>query len=166
MGGALGYGPDSTTGILPRGLINGSASTITHANYGSALNAAATGIATTGQTKIVLSGTQVAGVLAPVLSLSGKGAIGFLACANADATSRTHRLKVTIDSIVVWDATSPASVSMNNWLFAIGCALPFGAAQAQVIPDYLQFNKSLLVEYASSLSETGQTVLAYKYIPR
>ena len=153
-------------GLVPRGFINGSSTAQGLANYGAQLNSTL-GNGGIEQTlcRVTISGSQTAATLATVLSLSGRGAIGFLACGGVDATARTHRFRVTLDGAVIYDATSPSVVSINNWVMPIGCVINT-ASYSHPVPEYLQFNSSLLIEYASSLSETAKTVFAYRYIPR
>ena len=118
--------------------------------------------------KSVLTGALTANTLATVLSLSGKGAIDFLACQSWDATSRTHRMKVTLDGVVIFDATSGAVASYAKYLPVIGSLVNLSASaqSMSVVPQPLMFNTSLLVEYASSITETAKTYLSYNYYPR
>ena len=109
--------------------------------------------------KLVLSGALTANTLATVISHTGSGVISYLSCASGDATSRTHRAKITIDGTVVFDATSNAVVTVNNGIVPIGIGTSSGFFAGDPIP----YNTSLLVEYASSLSETGLTKFAYVY---
>lgn len=112
---------------------------------------------TTGKTSI--TGTLTANALVTALSHTGSGVISYFACYGTDATSRTHRVKITIDGTVVFDATSAAVASANTGVVAIG----IGSAGGFYAGDPIPYNTSLLVEYASSLGETGLTTFAYTY---
>lgn len=128
---------------------------------------AATGLAAV-NAKTALSGALTANTLATVLSLSGKGVISFLACAPVDATSRTHRYKITLDGTVIFDATSGATNSTQHYVPVIGALLNLSSTYSvySIVPEPLFFNTSLLIEYASSVSETDKTRHAYKYYAR
>lgn len=109
--------------------------------------------------KVVLSGALTANVLATVLSLTGRGVVSWAAAAAVDATSRTHRLKITIDGTVVFDATTAAAAAANAGCLAIGSLVTNNI----MVPDNVPFNTSFLMEYASSITETGKTNFSYKY---
>lgn len=146
--------------IKPTGLINGTSGFPFQTIAANALS-----VNLNGYLKNVNSGALTAAALSTILSLSGKGCISFLAFQGVDNTSRTHRARVTLDGVVIFDATSSAITGAA----AIGCAI--GQIQSAVIPtvaiqEPLRFDKSLLVEYASSLTETDKTLIAYRYVPR
>lgn len=153
------------TGIRPAGLINGLSGFSTTYTY----SAPAGGLLSLVQgVRLAASGAVTALTLKTALSLSGRGAIGFLALQPVDATARTHRLKVTLDGTVIFDATSPALSDGRYLLTAVGGLTLVDATYGFVcvIPEPLIFNNSLLVEYASSLSEANSATLAYRYFPR
>lgn len=104
--------------------------------------------------KRTLSGATTANTLKSVLNITGSGVISFLSAHCADGTSRTVRLKVTLDGVVVFDTTSIALSTAGFGLIAIGDPTAF---------DPITFNKSLLVEIASSLSETDKLYTNYYY---
>lgn len=146
----------------PTGLLNGS----------SALVAVATANAkplTFGQVpmaRTVASGPTTAGVLKTILSLSGSGVISLLAVESVDATSRTHRLKVTLDGVVIFDATSAAVASVSQVLSAIGgISYIIASLPVAVSLEPLAFSTSLLIEYACSLTETDGATIGYRYYP-
>lgn len=118
--------------------------------------------------RVVQPGALTAATLATILNLSGKGVISFLACASVDATARTHRIKITLDGTVIFDATSASVSSLLAYCPVIGSieSLSDTYSTASVIPEPMYFNSSLLVEYASSLTETNKTNIAYKYYAR
>src|SRR5574340_415716 len=70
--------------------------------------------------KEILSGALTANTLKTLLSISGAGALKMLTVYTKDATARTLRLKITIDGVVVFDATSNSITAANSGLVA-GC---------------------------------------------
>lgn len=103
--------------------------------------------------KVILSGALTATTLVAALSLTGPGSCKFLSVLAIDTTSRTMRLKLTIDGVVVFDSTSAAITIASSGLVAIG-----GMSSVPYIED-VRFNSSFLAEIASSLSETDKIAL-------
>ena len=121
-------------------------------------------------TKTALSGALTANTLATVLSVTGGGGyLDFLAMKSVDATSRTHRIKITLDGTVVLDGTGAAIAVANYGHVVVGGAVFAGnavyasAKSVQPIPLPHRFNSSCLIEYASSLTETDKTLFLYAY---
>jgi len=106
-------------------------------------------------------GAVTANILKSALSVSGSGQIDLLFTINGDATSRTHRIKVTIDGLVVFDSTSAAINAAPSGTSIIG-TIP-SATGIPVVFQPTYFNTSLLVEVASSLTETSTIVIGYNY---
>ena len=145
------------TAMVPKALVNNTSAGSAY-DMGLNLNPAQTvGI------KVATSGALVAGTLVTVLSLTGRGSVGFLACVSTDATSRAHRMKVTIDDVVAYDATSTAYPSSSVGVAVIGGVLLGSSNTVVPVMDQVPFNKSFLVEYASSVTETGKTNFGYVY---
>jgi len=118
----------------------------------------------TTETKAVLSGALTANTLATVLSITGTGGyLDIMGAVGADVTSRTHRIKVTLDGVVVFDATSVACASETIGMLAVGTTKYEAAGTCKPVAAPVRFNSSCLVEYASSVSETGKTNLFYAY---
>lgn len=162
MAGAFDYKQPQRGGApRPTGLLNG-------ASAFKLMNSATAGLMSGGWViaKTVTSGATTAGVLKTILSLSGTGVISFMAMMSADATSRTHRLKVTLDGVVIFDATTAVTTTTTYVFSAIGTIVNT-AASTHSAPNFepLSFNTSLLIEYADSLSETDGAYLAYRYYP-
>lgn len=113
--------------------------------------------------KLVLSGALTAGVLATVLSVAGGGELNLVAATSVDATSRTVRLKITLDGVVVFDSTTAAVAVAGNGLVAVGLG---GSATGSQIWDSqkVAFNSSCLVEVASSLTETNKVQAHLNYV--
>jgi hypothetical protein len=112
-----------------------------------------------GFTKKSTTGAVTANTLVTALSLTGSGVVNYFAAYSNDATSRTHRVRVTIDGTVVFDATSGACTTTGDGV------MPIGNTQTSnfTVYDQIPYNTSFLVEYASSLSETAKTGFAYIY---
>ncbi len=146
----------------PTGTLNGTAAI---KNIPSATaKAIATGF--TPALKVVLSGATTAGVLKTILSLSGSGVISALAVESIDATSRTHRIKITLDGVVIFDATSAAVASTSVICEVLGCVANHTASATSVVTfEPLAFGSSLLIEYADSLTEADGAYIAYRYYP-
>lgn len=108
--------------------------------------------------KTVVSGALTAGVLVEVLSLSGQGSVGFFSCWNNESVARTHRIKLTVDGVLAFDATTALDANTSRGIILIG-----SASNLIPIPDQLYFNKSLTIEYASNKTETGKTTFGYMY---
>jgi len=115
---------------------------------------------------VVLTGSQVAATLATVLSITGKGALSYLAMQSVDNTSRTHRLKITLDGNVIFDNTSSATISQNIFPIIGRILMDNSNSPYAAVENYLLFDQSLLIEYASSLTETAKTRFGYIYYTR
>ena len=152
-------------GIKPSGVINGTAVATFHRAQSSMATAVTGLIGTTAVTPTV-TGALTSNTLSTVLSLSGKGVLSFAACASVDATSRTHRIKITLDSVVIYDATTAATTSVADYLIPVGSVNNHATLSPGVIFEPIVFNSSLLIEYASSVSETGKTYIATRYAAR
>ena len=109
---------------------------------------------------VVTSVGTTAAALVELLSVTGGGDVPYLSAYVTDTTPRTIRAKVTVDGIVVFDATSSASSLANTGLLVIGVSTSTGLFTQAPAP--LRFNSSLLVEVASSLTEAaGKIGVAY-----
>jgi hypothetical protein len=102
------------------------------------------------------SGALTANTLQTVLSITGKGRLGFVGARSGNATSRTIRLKITLDGVVAFDSTTPAFSATNQGIIAIGSiSFNSGVSTGWIIPSNVYFKTSALVEVASSLTETS-----------
>lgn len=115
--------------------------------------------------KILAAATLVAGTLQTALTIpSGRGTLNICHAQTSNATSKSVRLKVTIDGRVIFDSTS--SVATNSAVTAVG----FLTINENSTPTYMitgqpiAFKSSLLVEVASSVTEaTGiNTMVNYE----
>lgn len=110
------------------------------------------------------SGACTAATLKTVLSVTGRGALTYLDVGVKDTTSRTSRLCVTIDDTVVYDETNSAA-SIAKIVVAHGSMTDvLGGQGLEGVP--LLFDSSLLIEYASSLTETDKASIGYIYYER
>ena len=104
-----------------------------------------------------LSGALTAATLKEVLNVSGSGVVNYVAAFVADATSRTLSVKVIVDGITVADIRSGAITTSLYGLIAVG------AGGSSTTIDHLTFNTSLVVQIASSLSETDKITTNIMY---
>lgn len=115
--------------------------------------------------KTLAAATLVAATLQTALTIpSGRGTLNICHAQTSNATSKSVRLKVTIDGRVIFDSTS--SVATNSAVTAVG----FLTINENSTPTYMitgqpiAFKSSLLVEVASSATEaTGiNTMVNYE----
>lgn len=106
------------------------------------------------------SGSTTAGALKTIFSYTnGGGIMSHLSAYTADATARTLRLKVTIDGVIAYDNTSSSISSINRGFVLSGSITNSGAT---VLPALMWAN-SIVVEIASSLTESNGITLEYIY---
>lgn len=120
------------------------------------------------ESKATQTGSLTATVLTTILNITGTaGQLSFLAITSADATSRTLRVKVTVDGVSIWDFTSAAITTAGNGLPILGYysagIIGGGAAQMQAHNPTVKFRSSLKIEVASSLTESNKSTVYYKY---
>ena len=101
-----------------------------------------------------LSGSLTADTLKTMVSHTGRGRVNALVIYAKDNTSRTLRCKLTVDGVVVFDATSNAVASPGWGMIVIG-----GAITNSVEFQPIDYQESLLVEIASSLTETDKVAI-------
>lgn len=108
------------------------------------------------------SGALVANTLAAQINVTGGGVINFLRAYVNDSTTRTLRCRLTLDGVVVFDATSAPCGTANSGMQIVGGLAISGSWSAEM--DQIPFSKSFKFEVASSLSETGtiETVMQYR----
>ena len=105
-----------------------------------------------------LSGAMTAGTLKTAYQASGKGRVNFFAVGVNDATSRTVRVRITVNGTVVFDKTSSTIVNNGQAVVAIG-----GISSASGNPIVFQpidYTNGVLIEIASSLTETDKLTTA------
>jgi len=150
---ALGFGAVNIT----KQIVNaGAAAGFTPANVDLSADAISRG-------KEVLSGALTSGVLQTVLTLTGPGEVPLLASYTKDATARTLRTVVIVDGTTVFDFTS-ASIGTGGRgaLIAGGFAgVPGGSTYYPAQGNPIRFANSLVVQLASSLTETDKLAISY-----
>lgn len=115
--------------------------------YASPTTALASGVAV---------GALTANTLKTALSITGRGQINWLAVTEAAVTSPTNRIKITLDGTVILDKTG---VCPNGYgLMAIGSALSQTSGDWIIQFQPITFDVSFLVEVASTLASSTQTL--------
>lgn len=110
------------------------------------------------------SGALTANTLSTVLNVSGRGRIDLLGVYTEDTTSRTIRVKITLDGTVVFDATSAAITSVFGGVMPIGGAQYTSSASLTfAMFQPIEFSQSLVIEIASSLTETNKLTSVINY---
>ena len=155
-------------GFVPKSIVNYSSSgTLTRKSATSSVNGLYPGYTSA---KIYSVGACTANTLKTILSVSGKGAISFCALNEGDTVARTERVKITLDGVVIFDATTAGSAVNYAACEIIGSIVPAWNGTynlySGICETPLQFNTSLLVEFASSLSETPNCNLAIIHYTR
>src|SRR3990167_9251445 len=138
----------------PKTLVNA------HSSGGSA-GTALTNIANQG--KDILSGALTADTYKEVLAITGAGAASFIGAKVADTTSRTIGLKVVVDGVTVFDATTAALTAASAGGIAVG--VPSVNTGYPTMPtDRIDWKTSLSVSIKSSVTETDKVsaVVAYQ----
>lgn len=103
-----------------------------------------------------LSGAMTAGVLKTAYSATGKGRVNFFAVYTNDATSRTIRIKITANGgNVIYDKTCQALTVSGAIHWAIG-AVSFNVSGLPVAFQPIDYTNGILIEFASSLTETDK----------
>lgn len=97
------------------------------------------------------SSSVAAGALQTMLNISGRGALNFVAAYAVNGTPRTVRIKVTLDGVVVFDATSASVSGIGAGIVAVGVV---GDPTINVAPVFqpVRFYSSAKVEIASSVA--------------
>lgn len=117
-----------------------------------------------GALKAVLSGSTTANVLKTALNVTGaSGRIFFCGVSSENAAARTLRLKLTIDGVVVFDATSNSVSEAGRAVIAVGAANSIYASNGYLSLGDFPFSQSFKIEIASSLTETDGMSAVYSY---
>jgi len=113
----------------------------------------------------VLVGAVTANTLKTILTVSGKGALTWLGALIADGTSRTTRLVIELDGVTIYDSTNTAGTTSGRWCIAHG-SVSGDASRCSIEATPLMFDTSLVIKYASSVSETDKASIGYIYYTR
>lgn len=116
-------------------------------------------------TKSALSGAMTANTLKTVLSISGNGGrLDFFELTNAaPVSSHTARIKITVDGVVVFDSTSASTSSGGSWISIVATQTDASVSQPTMSGIPIVWNSSLLIEVASSATETDKFTYYYRY---
>ena len=107
-----------------------------------------------------LSGALTSATLKTMLSISGSGGtISLLTIKAVDVTARTMRVKITVDGIVAYDATCASSTTANNGAVIAGLF----SSSTPLAMNSIYWRSTLLIEIASSLSETDKLSMQWIY---
>ena len=79
-----------------------------------------------------------------------------------DVTARTVRLRITIDGVSCFDATSNSIAADGNGIIGVGSITP-NITNTPGVFAQVAFNSSLLIQVASSLTETDKIALKTVY---
>lgn len=113
-------------------------------------------------------GSTTANTLKTVLSITGSGAIGGLAV-SFNAIARDNRIKITLDGTVILDQTRTQTAFAQDFCL-IGNPVndPSSASAYRNIwsNDWMTFDNSLLIEYASTLTETNSSIFYFNTLLR
>lgn len=102
--------------------------------------------------KFINSGALTSEVYSDILDITGRGVLNYLSLMMVDATARTLAMRVTIDGVVVYNAQTGSKTVAFTGIFAVGSA----DSSERISMDQVPFNKTLLVEVKSSLTETDK----------
>ena len=106
-----------------------------------------------------LSGALTSATLKTLLTVTGGGEVPLLFAHVKDTTSRTLRVRVTVDGTVAFDGTTSAITTANHGLIVVGQISTTSLVLAS--PSGIRFNASLVVEVASSVTETDKVAIFY-----
>jgi hypothetical protein len=112
------------------------------------------------QGREVLSGALTANTLKTLLTVTQAGQMPFLTAYSKDATTRTIRVVVIADGVTVFDSTSGSIGSTNRGCIVAGnhtWVTASGLGQGSPI----RWAQSLVVQVASSLTETDKVAIGY-----
>ena len=114
--------------------------------------------------KTYTSGALTANALATILTIpSGRGSVNFAAAYSTDTTSRTIRLKITVDGVSIFDATTDAITTTATGLVGIGALVDSATSYTLPLFQPVRFYSSCLIQIASSLGETNKITTAINY---
>jgi len=105
---------------------------------------------------VVAPGAYTANTLQTVISHTGRGRVNMLTVYTGNTTSRTLRCRITLDGTVVFDATTNAIITSGVGMVPIGILT--SATPLLIGMQPIDYQSSLLVEVASSLSEAAANV--------
>lgn len=111
----------------------------------------------------LITGALTATVLTTILSVSGEGYIDYIGCASVDAISRTLRLQILIDGVIVYDKVSGSITTASAGFFGVGSGGATGGNGSGSAFIHVSFNSSFTVKVASSLTEINKSFIKTVY---
>lgn len=111
-------------------------------------------------TREVLSGAVTANTLKTLLTVSQAGQMPYLSFYSKNSTSRTVRCVIVADGVTVYDATTPA-IATGGRGYPVAFSATWNGAQAVTLGTPLRWASSLVIQVASSLTETDNVAIAY-----
>jgi hypothetical protein len=106
------------------------------------------------------SSSVAVNALQTMLNITGKGSLNFVAAYSGNTDARTIRIKVTVDSVVIFDATSASVTTASSGIIAIGSGMSGASAVSgsQFVPQPVRFYSSCLVQIASNVATDGTNI--------
>ena len=105
-----------------------------------------------------LSGALVADTYKEIISVTGAGVLEMAAVATEDATSRSIGIKVILDGVTAFDASSAVEAASSDFgMVAVGGIV--SPSSFSLLPQDYPFYTSLSIQVKSSLSETDKVRL-------
>ena len=114
--------------------------------------------------RVTSAGTTTANVYKSLVSVSGSGVLSMALLQSLSAGPRDIFIKITIDGFVVLERQKNAAAFYHQ-INAVGSVWASGGSNSLsfVSTDHLSFSTSLDISVKSSLSETDQIAIAYRY---
>ena len=84
----------------------------------------------------------------------------YLAFYSKNATSRTIRCVIVADGVTVYDSTTPA-VTTGGRGYPVAFSATWNGAQTLTLGSPIRWSSSLVIQVASSLTETDNVAIAY-----
>lgn len=109
--------------------------------------------------KLIAIGALTAGVLLPVLSITGSGCLESLYAVTQNATARTMRMQLVLDGVTVFDSTSAAISNTGQGGQVVG----FIGNSIYVALARIPFKSSCVFSVASSLTESNAFNVLVQY---
>lgn len=103
------------------------------------------------------------GTLQTLLSVTGAGALKFVAAKTMTNAVAAVRTKITIDGVVAYDETTSNTTATSQGLLSVGGITYEGTTAYTVVPDRLHYNTSLLIEVGSVSGSTNTVACHYLY---
>jgi hypothetical protein len=110
-----------------------------------------------------LAGALTANTWKAIVNVTGPGYVNFAAAIVMAAASQTLGVRVTLDGVVVGNRSVPNMAANGRAVVLIGAVDSSNTSTTAVTMQSLRFNKSLLIELQSSLTETDSMAIIHNY---